>query len=231
MERATWVWSGEGAGVDAWARRAAERQVTEVFVGVPWHGPTPETTALVAAFRRRGIRCTSLGGDAGWARDPALAAQWAARARGGFDGVHFDVEPWTLDEWSADAERLLAGIAIIVEAAAEASPVEIDLPGWLAREHPDAFRRIALAADAVTILAYRDRAPAILAEAGAARALAGRYRIAVDTVPSATPGSTFHGEPAEVLRRETDAVAAAAATDPRFLGVAVHDLAGWCALR
>src|SRR5690606_32246860 len=133
------------------------------------------------------------GGDAGWARDPALAAQWAARARAGFDGVHFDIEPWVLPDWPADAARLLAGMAIIVEAAAEASPVEIDLPGWLAREHPDAFRRIALAADAVTVLAYRDRAPAILAEAREARALAGRYRIAVDTVPSAAADSTFHG--------------------------------------
>lgn len=230
MGRATWAWSGEGASADAWARRAAERGVTEVFVGVPWHGPAPEMTRLVAAFRRSGIRCTALGGDPAWALDPSLAAQWAGRARGVFDSIHFDVEPWTLAGWPDDAARLLNGMAIIVEAAAEASSVDIDLPGWLAREHPDPFRRIALAADVVTILAYRDRAAAILHEAHAARSLAGRYRIAVDTVPSAMPHATFHGKTAAVLRRETDAVAAVAATDPRFLGIGVHDLAGWCAL-
>lgn len=230
MEWATWAWSGEGAGPDAWARRAAERSVTQVFVGVPWHGPASETTRLVAAFRRRGIRCTALGGDPVWAQDPSLAAQWAGRARGGLDGIHFDVEPWTFAGWPDDAARLLTGLAIIVEAAAETSSVDIDLPGWLACEHPDAFRRIALAADVVTILAYRDRAAAILHEAHAARALSGRYRIAVDTLPSAAPETTFHGEPAEALRRETAAVAAAAAADPRFLGIGVHDLAGWCAL-
>lgn len=230
MDWATWAWSGEGASADAWARRAAERDVGEVFVGVPWQGPTPETADLVAAFRRRGIRCTALGGDPAWAQDPSLAAQWVRRARRGFDAIHLDVEPWTMAEWPAEAARLLVGVAIIVEAAAEASAVDIDLPGWLAREHPDAFRRIARSADVVTILAYRDRAAAILDDSHAGRALAGRYRIAIDTLPSTTPHTTFSGEPAGVLRRETAAVAAAASADPRFVGIGVHDLAGWCAL-
>src|SRR5690606_35394268 len=205
---------------------------------VPWHGPTDAVRATTAALTAHGVRVSALGGDVGWARDPALAQAWARRAlvEPRFTGVHLDIEPWTLPDWPEQAGPLLAGLARAVAAVVRSTglPVAVDLTPGLARTHRSGFVAVARAATSVTVMSYSDTASNILelsAEARRALRNAGRdYRLAVDTLPSADAHTTFFGQPAADLDRETSAVAATLTADPRFSGFAVHDLRGWMSL-
>lgn len=168
----------------------------------------------------------------------ARAVAWARRAtaEGLFDAVHLDVEPWTRADWPGREGALLGGLERTVRrvAAATGLPVEVDLVPWLAAEHPRGFAGIARGADAVTLMAYRDRAADVLAASAAARAALGRlgrpWRIAVDTLPSASPAETFADDGRAVLDAELVAIDAALRGADGWAGVAVHDAEHWRAL-
>ncbi|WP_306232609.1 hypothetical protein [Agrococcus beijingensis] len=237
--RAMWVWVQESAPPDpaALAAHAAQQRVTEAFVSVPWGGPTPATHQCVAALRARGVRVSALGGDPSWTTGTD-ALTWMQRATAAFlfDGVHLDIEPWTRRDWPGREQELLAGLARTVKdvAARTSLPVEVDLSPWIADAHPAAFAEVVRRADAVALMAYRDRAPDILGLSATARQLIGQarkpYRIGVDTLPAAEPRETFADDGRAVLERELAAVAGQLGGDARFAGVAVHDAASWMTL-
>ena len=241
---ATWLWQPviDPATMITFLRTWGVR---ETFVSVPWTGPDPTIVATATALRAAGFAVSCLGGDHGWAEKPDLAGTWVAQAvaTGLFTGIHLDIEPWTQCGWRGREDELLGGIALAVEAAQQAAadqvsagsgaylPVDVDLPAWVAIDHPVAFGRIAHAADRLTILAYPDRADDILSFAAAGRRLstaASRdYRIAVETRPAPEPHTTFADDGIHVLRRELTLLASALANDPDCRGIAVHDVTGW----
>lgn len=239
-----WVWMHEAAPPDpaAVAAFAVQQRVTEAFVSVPWGGPTDATRDCLRALRAAGVHVAALGGDPSWA-DGDQAVEWMRRASAedGFTGIHLDIEPWTRPDWPGRERELLDGLsrAVGAVAAATALPVEVDLAPWLAQAHPRQFRDVVARADAVTLMAYRDRASDILASsASARRAIAGArrpYRIGVETgavaEPEPTAAQTFADDGRAVLDRELAEVAARLAGDDRFAGIAVHDVEGWLALR
>jgi hypothetical protein len=237
--RAMWVWVQEAAPPDpaALASHAAQQRVTEAFVSVPWGGPTTATHQCVAALRSKGVRVAALGGDPSWTTG-SDALTWMQRATAAFlfDGVHLDIEPWTRRDWSGREQELLAGLERTVKdvAARTALPVEVDLSPWVAEAHPGAFAGIVRRADAVALMAYRDRGSDVLAISATARRLIGEarkpYRVGVDTLPAVEPRETFADDGSAVLERELGSVAAQLAGDPRFAGVAVHDAAHWMTL-
>jgi hypothetical protein len=232
-----WLWD-DTVAPGAVADFAHAERVGEVFVTVPWSGPSPATRLLSRSLRARGIRVACLGSGADWADVPRNAAAWAERAlaHGDFEAVHLDVEPWSADDWPAQADQRLTGLAqaVLAVRATTALPVEVDVAAPLVAEFPSHFARITAAASSVTIMAYRDRAPAILDLSNAARTAAasvGRpYRIGIDTTPSAQPHTTFADDGRGALQRETAVVADALRTDPWFVGIAVHDFSGWSRL-
>lgn len=244
VDRAMWVWMHEAAPPDpaAVAALAAQQRVTEAFVSVPWGGPTPATHDQVAALRGAGVRVSALGGDPSWTTG-ADAVTWMQRATAAFlfQGVHLDIEPWTRRDWAGRERELLDGLARTVRdvAARTDLPVEVDLSPWLAEAHPRQFGDIVARADAVTLMAYRDRAADILASSAAARrAIAGArkpYRVGVETGPVGDPepsaGQTFADDGRTVLERELAAVTGSLAGDARFAGVAIHDFEAWRALQ
>lgn len=238
--RHAWVWLDDREPRDpqALAGFVEASRVREVFVSVPWTGPDRRVLEVVAALRRAGARVSALGGSAEWTQRPQLAREWSVRADAGglFDGMHLDIEPWTLPSWLGSGSTLLAGLGQAVRLVGEATgrPVEVDLAPHLASTHPAGFLRVADAADAVTLMSYRDTAQGALAVSARARtsltALGRAYRLAVDTLPSRDPGTSFAGR----TRSEMEAVVADVETEllgqPAFHGVAVHDLLGWRAL-
>lgn len=244
VDRAMWVWMHEAAPPDpaAVAALAAQQRVTEAFVSVPWGGPTPATHHQVAALRGAGVRVSALGGDPSWTTG-ADAVTWMQRATAAFlfQGVHLDIEPWTRRDWAGRERELLDGLARTVRGVAARTdlPVEVDLSPWLAEAHPRQFGDIVARADAVTLMAYRDRAADILASSAAARrAIAGArrpYRVGVETGPVGDPepsaGQTFADDGRTVLERELAAVTGSLAGDARFAGVAIHDFEAWRALQ
>ncbi|SFS13950.1 hypothetical protein SAMN04487783_1735 [Agrococcus baldri] len=244
MTRAMWVWVHADAPPDpgALGAFAARERVTEAFVSVPLAGPDPVTRACAAALREHGVRVAALGGDPSWAEPPARpgddAVGWMRRATadGMFDAVHLDIEPWDRDDWVGGEERLLSGLARAVRDVTIATrmPVEVDMAPWIAAEHPSAFAAIARAADGVTLMAYRDRAPAILALSAAARALLAeqgtRWRLGVETTAGLPSHVTFADDGRAVLERELAAAVDALDRGETFAGVAVHDFAAWMRL-
>lgn len=232
--RAMWLWDESTRPADVSAFALAQR-VDEVFLTVPWNGPTAATRSLSQALRGGGVRVACLGSGTDWTDVPDNAAVWARRAlaHGDFDGVHLDVEPWAASDWPARAERQLRGLLLAVEAvrATTAHTVEVDLPAGAVADFPELFAPLLRAASSVTLMAYRDRAPAILELSEAARRVAASvdrpFRIGVDTGPSVDAHTTFADDGRRALERETGAVAAALDRDPLFAGIAVQDFSGW----
>lgn len=236
--RSAWLWTeaASPATPEQLAAFAIRSGVREVWLSVPWAGPTRRTAAHARAFAALGIGVACLGGEPEWAMDASSAVAWTQRALGSglFQRVHLDVEPWVFPEWTADAPLLLDGLVRTVRAvSAAADPVEVDvdLPAWLARTQPAGFTAALRAADGVAIMAYRDRADAILEDAEEAVRIAALrakpFRIGVDAVPSPHPRTTFHDDGGDALARHSAAVANALADRPGFAGTAVHDLAAW----
>ena len=212
----------------------------EVHLGVPWNGPTGATADTVTHLRGAGIQVSALGGDKGWAADPGLAGQWASRLGRsvGFSGVHLDIEPWADVQWTEKAPQLLAGLAAAVGRVRGQRPdlrIEVDLPAWLATTHPAGFEMVVQAADALTVMAYRDRSLAILEFSQSARGQLGRfqkpYRLGVDTLRQPLQSTTFYDDGRAVLAEQTSSVEQALSADHWFRGMAVHDAGGWQALR
>ncbi len=92
-------------------------------------GVDEDVAALNSALRANGIAVSCLGGDPTWAVEHDAALNWAFRATADavFDGVHLDVEPWTLPAWPDDAAALMASYSTLVEEMTEVAPLAVDL--------------------------------------------------------------------------------------------------------
>jgi hypothetical protein len=234
---ATWLWQAT-ADIREIVAFVTARRLREVYVAVPLTGVDDHVASLTAALRAKGIAVSCLGGDPMWTVDHDTALNWAFRAMADavFDGVHLDVEPWALPRWPSDAAHLMGSYATLVEEMTEVAPLAVDLVPWLMTDHREVVSHVVRQCGSIGVLAYRDRAAAILSEAGGLLSLcqaAGiRYRIGVETQSptSAVPANTTFGDDGEaVMLRELGAVAAQI-RQPLFDGFAVHHLASWRAM-
>ena len=231
---ATWLWQVDG-DIEQTVEFVSTRRIREVWVGVPLSGVDEDIADLTHALRANGIAVCCLGGDPSWTFDHDSACNWAFRATTDavFDGVHLDVEPWTLPEWPAEAPLLMAAYAALVEEMTEVASLSVDLAPYLADGHRDVISRIASQCDSVTILAYRDNPQAILTAAANMVALCTaaqtRFRIGVETqAPSpAVPGHTTFGDDGQAAMDAALSAAARAVPSPSFDGFAIHHLTSW----
>ena len=218
---------------------AAARHLREVYVAVPLSGVDDDVASLTAALRANGIAVSCLGGDPTWTVDHDAALNWAFRATTDavFDGVHLDVEPWALPRWPDDARALMGSFATLVDEMTEVAPLAVDLVPWLTTDHRGMVSRIVRQCDSVTMLAYRDSAAAILAQADGMLRLceaAGiSYRIGVETqTPTpAIPANTTFGDDGEAMMLGELRAVTASMRPPLFDGFAVHHLASWRSMR
>ena len=234
---ATWLWKPP-PDIGAAIGFADACGVRDVAVSVPWNGVTPMIAATVRAFRGAGISVTALGSGTYWPLDPSSALEWAERAMKGadFDGLHLDVEFWTLAQFTADPVRWTRGFVELVGRLRETvdEHLTVDLAAGLAVRFPDSFRCCAAAASTVTLLAYRDRAGDLLEFSAAGRGLLGDtatpYRLGVETQRVSTsvlPHMTFGDDGRAVLDRELTDATSMLGNDSRFRGWAVHHLTSW----
>lgn len=249
-QRALWIWHRPSPR--SLVSFAADRGVADLFVAVP----TDVSPVLdwYADLRRRadaaGLRVHALGGDPGWVDEPSAALAWQrqAVATGLFDGVHVDVEPWLHPHWSTDRDAVVRRyLQVLGLLAADTSlPFEADVAFWLHELTTPAGVRLDEAVlslvDAVTVMSYRDTATGVDSITGtgaatlAAAAAAGkRARLAVETrflgEDPVAQKQTFHGETRRHLDTVLAEVDAAMADHPSYAGIAVHDRAGWAAMR
>jgi len=212
---------------------AVAHGVGRVHLAAPWaadEGPVGTWFADASAtLRDAGVAVDALGGDAGWLDDPALAATWAhAALRAGgpaLDGVHLDVEPWTLPGWADDpaagARRWLAVLDAVRDVLPDGVRLGADVPWWLTTvAAPQGGALVGAVLDRVdraVVVAFSDHAagddgiaalarPAV--EAADAAGVAWAVGVETDT-PQVAGGAqfTFYDEGAAVLAREAALVA------------------------
>ena len=249
-QRAMWVW--DRPPPRSLVSFARDRGVQDLFVAVP--ADVADSSGWYRDLRSRtrsaGIRMHALGGDPSWIDRPAAALTWQRNVleTGLFDGAHLDVEPWQHPGWESERDAVVAGYLDLLGglAADTALPVEADVAFWLDQVATGQGGRLDEAVlarvDAVTVMSYRDTATgpdSITAVAAAtldAAVRAGKpARLAVETNflgsdPVATK-QTFYGQTRTELAAVLAEVDFANAGQSGYRGVAVHDRAGWTALR
>lgn len=250
MARGTWVWT-QPRPRDLVAFAVAH-QVGELFLSMPLpgSGDHADRVAWVREVAREsqgwGLRLAALGGDPGWVDEPQTVAGWldGALSTGAFTGLHLDVEVWDHDGWPTD--RLVRDYVRLLETVTSQArvSVEADLSAWLWQQRTADGRPLDAAVldvvDAATVMSYRTRAagldsitgvaaPSLAAAAHARKPL----RLAVDTTPQGHGSGrvSFHGRPAADLERALTEVDTHLRDHPTYQGMAVHDQAGWAALR
>jgi hypothetical protein len=250
--RGMWVWNQPTA--KNLVTFAQTRGITDLFLSVPPALPSSSRLTWVRSVAKlagpAGIRLQALGGDPGWIDDPAAAVAWqdAALSTGLFSGVHVDIEPWQRPDWNTDQAGVLAGYLATYDRlqAATTLPLEADVPFWLwtlsAADGSPVDAAVLARVDKVTVMSYRntvtgaDSITAIAARTLAAGTTAGKpVRLAVETNnlgndPVAVK-QTFFGKTEAAVNTALDQVDAAEAGVPSYAGMAVHDYAGYDALR
>jgi hypothetical protein len=167
-----------------------------------------------------------------------------------FTGVHFDIEPHMLDEWSTERTRLsLLYLDRIDEwmkiASGSGLDVSAAIPFWLDGYEVEwrgklrpMSEQVQAVLDTVVLMDYRDKADGrdgIIRHASDEIAWAAangkRVVIGVDTGDSEPSKVTFLQEGKASLEKELAKTARAFAGNPGFAGFAIHHLDTWMKLK
>jgi hypothetical protein len=245
LDRGLWVWQDvKPAPVLTFA---GEHRVTRLWLATPAEPTRADSARLTRTIRmgaRQHVRISALGGSPRWATHPRWAVEWAKRslAAAPFDGLHVDVEPYSLGRWDTDRRRVVTGYLRMLDLL-DGLPgrLEVDVPFWYgtvrARGHTLADE-VLTRVDAITVMSYRDEAMGtngILAVSrdwlarGARADIPIRLGAETNELTDCTY-CTFYEEGATALDREQRQVTRRLADRSAFAGVAVHDLMGWRAL-
>ncbi|HEV7183905.1 MAG TPA: hypothetical protein VGN33_05365 [Leifsonia sp.] len=227
---------------------AQAHNLHSVYLSVPWAANQGEFAtwlpAAVNALHAAGISVSALGGDASWASQPGLAAQWVSDAlsTASFDAVQFDVEPWA-GVADPDIGTIVSQYTAMLQAAHQAAngvPIGADLPWWLAAKQvgtSTAFAAILPHLQSVAIVAFSDHAAGsdgiiALAQPAAKAAAAARvpFTIGVETdTPEVAGGAqyTFGDDSELALETETATVRTHFASTRGYRGITVEHLLSW----
>jgi hypothetical protein len=116
-----WVWTYSSPAEVV--RFAKTHHVSDVFVYVH-PDRVSSSTALAAALTKAGLHPYALGGDPSWVTRPAVATRWAADvlATGVYQGIHLDVEPHMLANFSQQTQRYLTNLVTVVSSVNKIHP-------------------------------------------------------------------------------------------------------------
>ena len=266
-----WVWHREEV-VDAPTRDrliqfCRDYGITRLFVQVRFDQEgertalaTPEAwRALIAAAHAAGVKVEALDGDKAMAfaenraatldkLDAVLAFHQSQPAGQGFDGIHYDIEPYLSDRWKKGDEAgvmrdTLETFAIMrakVRAADAALTISHDIPAWYNAKPNLQFefngvtknfhQHIQDLSDYIGVMSYRTKATgpnsvlSISAEELAYAASIGRKTyVSLETVRlQEDPHITFYGRTAEEFLTTLRELHAAGVKEPGFGGILLH---------
>ncbi|AZK47529.1 copper amine oxidase N-terminal domain-containing protein [Paenibacillus lentus] len=162
-----------------------------------------------------------------------------------FTGLHFDIEPYALKEWTKSNKAILESWMDnlrLIEKETKGSGLKItmDVPYWLNTVHIPG-KNYSMSAwmlekfDCLVIMNYRnhalgnngivDNAQAMLREAST---LKKKIVVAVETVKSTEgPRVSFHSMSNEVMEKELQSAHNQLARYTSYAGFAIHDFKGW----
>ena len=262
---AMWVWQFDTAAATAELRQeliqfSLRHRIRVLFVGTDpaLADHEDEYAELIGLAHSHGIRVFALAGKAVWAKkehheealdrlEQVLSFNERHPERR-FDGIQFDIEPYTLPEFRGDAEaigsqfvRLIAKAAGMISERGHALELNVAIPFWYATGDPpvvvdyDGVRKplshhLLDAADSVSIMAYRDSAEEQIAVARAeldyAAKVGKKAYIGAETGPPDGEGIpeqvTYYHQELWFFHEQLEAVRRHYAKHPAFAGVAIH---------
>jgi len=252
---AMWVWKDRILIPDDMTRFADSHGIETLFVYVSPNAAEAllrgERGAEVAVerMRERGRRVYAVAGEPDWARGPATLPRHAdllvrlMSQTSHFDGLHFDVEPNALPDWSKPRERrsLFAGTLKFYDLLRSASPsAAIDAAvnpvfATLATTRGENFLgEIARRVDSLSIMAYRNNVSRTLewsrpaVEQAIAKGRDWRIGVLVTDNPD-EPGTSWHGVPRKLFdsaMQELDKSLVAQFPSAKYAGLVFEDYDG-----
>jgi hypothetical protein len=256
-QKATWLWNTQliaTSPADV-LQFAASQGVNLIYLQINRDLDAAVYHSFIAAAAAQGIAVQALDGDPSWALDSQRSQlqasldwitsyQSTASADQRFSGIHIDIEPYLLREWRTKQNKVIRGwqqsVRLVSQTAHQLGiSASADIPFWLHTLYTG-DQQTTLSSwmmqqyDSITIMAYRDRADAILDVASAELAegvTAGiSVYVGVETNASAEGnGITFYEEGAAYMNQQLQTLNDTASTYSSYAGIAVHDYAGWSA--
>ncbi len=256
-QKATWLWNTQliaTSSADV-LQFAASEGINLIYLQINRDLDAAVYHHFIAAASAQGIAVQALDGAPSWALDSQrsqlqASLDWitsyqnTAGADERFSGIHIDIEPYLLREWKTKQTKVIRGwqqsvLSVVQTARQLGISASADIPFWLHTLYT-ADQQTTLSSwmmqqyDSITIMAYRDRADAIVDVASAELAegvTAGiSVYVGVETNASAEGnGITFYEEGAAYMKQQLQIVNDTASAYASFTGVAVHDYAGWTA--
>jgi len=211
---------------------------------------------FITAASSHNVSIEALSGDPLWAVDagrPTMQSyldwitqyQNSASAQAAFSGIHMDIEPYQLDEWSSNRTNVVAGwqksTQIFTNTARQLKiKSAADLPFWLntvntadGSQPLDTWMLSTL--DTASFMTYRNTADALSDVATAAlkagQATGKPVRLSAETLRS-DEGSylSFYGTNNTYMQGQLQQVASKAKAYSSYAGMSIHDYQAWSAL-
>ncbi|MFD1991683.1 hypothetical protein ACFSGI_17070 [Paenibacillus nicotianae] len=255
IQKATWLWNTTLI-VDSTTdilQFAASQQINTIYLQINKDLDISQYQRFISAASAQHIMIEALDGAPSWALDQDRhqlqdTLQWitsyqqASSATEQFGGIHIDIEPYLLPNWTNEQATIVAQwqrSVQMITATAQALhlPASADIPFWLyTLNTPDGHSTLSKwmidQYGSLTVMAYRDSGAAIddVAQAQLSEAdTAGKdMYIGVETNPSSEGDHiSFYGKGADALTTALSQVTTQASTHSSFAGIAVHDYVGW----
>ncbi len=257
-QKATWLWNTQliaDSPADV-LQFATSEQINLIYLQINPDLDADMYHRFIAAATAQGISVQALDGDPSWALDSRrsklqASLDWIASYQNAastderFSGIHMDIEPYLLKEWKSDQDKVIRGWQqSVLQVAQMARQLGIsasaDIPFWLhtllASDGKTTLSSWMMQHyDSVTVMAYRDRADAIVdvaaTELAEGSAAAISVYVGVETNASSEGNSiTFYEEGAVYMNKQLQIVTDSVSTYASFAGIAIHDYAGWSSM-
>ncbi|GAA0134444.1 hypothetical protein YSY43_12840 [Paenibacillus sp. YSY-4.3] len=257
MVKATWIWQTDMImdGGDQVIRFSRNEGINLIYLQINRQIPKETYEVFVKRAHEAQIAVHALGGDPRWAlvehRDDMLGlADWVMNYNGSvtpegrFDGVHLDIEPYVLNDWESEPDRIISSWEInlkefLGKLSGSGLELGIDIPFWFDHftlENGTGLNEWLINAfDHVTVMAYRnelDSENGIISltqdELELASKLGKKVLIAVNTKEMPQQAyTTFHGHSKEQMEQTLQLLSSTLSSHASFAGLAIHDMRNW----
>lgn len=257
----TWMWNPYLIqNKDATLTQLKEHEVNRVYLFIDPDFPATYYKSFIKEAKTRGIDVFALSGAPNWVlpehnKKMYQFIYWvkqynsSASPEEQFSGIHLDVEPYVLPQWSENSDTVIglwmdtvSGFVEEVKADTDLT-VGMDMPVWLNyTDVRDGYGgRTTLSnwfigkVDQVTLMAYVDNAKGITESVQQEMAEADRagvpVLVAVETVNNNEHGTSFYDKGSAVMKTELNSVIETLRVHPSFRGYSVHEWDRWIELK
>lgn len=264
VPRATWLWNTQDIinQADEQLQFLADHQANIVYLQVNPSIKNHVYYAFIQKANRLNIEVHALDGASSWAKTTGQSQakkffDWVERyqknapANAKFTGIHLDVEPYTLKEWTSNYKQTVLNFQkLMVESKKRADkmklPLAADIPFWFDEQfYHNQFGNGVLSewmidnTDAVAIMAYRNQAigsngiiELSRSEMEYAESVGKLVSIAVETnATSEGAYLTFYEESAQLMEQQLALVEQSFQGKTSFNGFSIHSINGWMELK